>query len=184
IEPLNTVLTAAIAYATAVRMWRRPRWRALMWAALGLDVLALFTASKATALGVILTYLVGQAVGFGTLYGIGSANTRPPGTAVLAALRKLGFVPVSARRMADDSSGSRRYLVGLADGRWLDVAVLDRDRQAAGILYRLWRGIRLNSETRRRAIRSLRAELEREALMAYAAQAAGARLPRLLGTSE
>src|SRR5690606_24819438 len=45
-------------------------------------------------------------------------------------------------------------------------------------------GIRLNSETRRRAIRSLRAELEREALMAYAAQAAGARLPRLLGTSE
>jgi len=184
IEPLNTVLTAAIAYATAVRMWRRPRWRALMWAALGLDVLALFTASKATALGVILTYLVGQAVGFGTLYGIGSANTRPPGTAVLAALRKLGFVPVSARRMDDDSSGSRRYLVGLADGRWLDVAVLDRDRQAAGILYRLWRGIRLNSETRRRAIRSLRAELEREALMAYAAQAAGARLPRLLGTSE
>ncbi|WP_307848766.1 lysylphosphatidylglycerol synthase transmembrane domain-containing protein [Microbispora oryzae] len=184
VEPLNTVLTPAIAYATAVRMSRRTRWRALMWTALALDVFALFTATKVTALGVILTYLVGLAVGFGTLYGIGSANTRPPGSAVVAALRRLGFVPVSARRLEDDSSGSRRYLVGLADDRRLAVTVLDRDRQVAGMLYRLWRRFRLNTETRRKAIRSLRAELEREALMAYAAQAAGARLPRLLGTSE
>ncbi|TQS28161.1 flippase-like domain-containing protein [Microbispora sp. KK1-11] len=184
VEPLNTVLTPAIAYATAVRMGRRPHWRALMWVALALDVFALFTATKVTALGVILTYIVGLAVGFGTLYGIGSANTRPPGSAVLAALRRLGFTPVSARRVEDDSSGSRRYLVGLADDRRIDVTVLDRDRQVAGVLYRLWRRFLLNNETRRRAIRSLRAELEREALMAYAAQAAGVRLPRLLGTSE
>jgi len=184
VEPLNSVLTPAIAYATAVRMSRRPQWRALMWTALALDVLALFTSTKVTALGVILTYLVGMAVGFGTLYGIGSANTRPPGSAVLAALRRLGFSPVSARRVEDDSSGSRRYLIGLADQRRMDVTVLDRDRQVAGIVYRLWRRLRLNTETRRRAIRSLRAELEREALMAYAAQAAGASLPRLLGTSE
>ncbi|MFC0860750.1 YbhN family protein [Sphaerimonospora cavernae] len=184
VEPLNSVLTPAIAYATAVRMSRRPQWRAFMWLAIALDVLALFTATKVTALGVILTYLVGLAVGFGTLYGIGSANTRPPGSTVLAALRRLGFVPTSARRIEDDSSGSRRYLVGLDGDRFLDVTVLDRDRQVAGLAYRLWRRIRLNSETRRRAIRSLRAELEREALMAYAAHAAGARLPRLLGTSE
>jgi glycosyltransferase 2 family protein len=184
VEPLNTVLTPAIAYATAVRMPRRPRWRGLMWTALALDVFALFTATKVTALGVILTYLVGLAVGFTTLWGIGSANTRPPGSAVLAALRRLGFLPVSARRLEDDSSGSRRYLVGLADDRRLSVTVLDRDRQVAGIVYRLWRRIRLSTETRGRAIRSLRAELEREALMAYAAHAAGARLPRLLGTSE
>ncbi|MEU8199112.1 lysylphosphatidylglycerol synthase transmembrane domain-containing protein [Microbispora amethystogenes] len=184
VEPLNTVLTPAIAYATAVRMSRRPHWRALMWVALGLDVFALFTATKVTALGVILTYVVGLAVGFGTLYGIGSANTRPPGSAVLAALRRLGFTPVSARRVEDDSSGSRRYLIGITGDRTIDVTVLDRDRQVAGVLYRLWRRFLLNNETRRRAIRSLRAELEREALMAYAAQAAGVRLPRLLGTSE
>ncbi|MEV0972873.1 flippase-like domain-containing protein [Microtetraspora glauca] len=184
VEPLNTVLTPAVAYATAVRMSRRPRWRALMAAAIVLDVFALFTATRVTALGVMVTYLVGLAVGFGTLYGIGSANTRPPGSAVVAALRRLGFVPVSARRVEDDSSGSRRYLVGLADKSHLDVTVLDRDRQVAGIAYRLWRRVWLHPDTRRRAIRSLRAELEREALMAYAAQAAGANLPRLLGTSE
>ncbi|WP_219472304.1 lysylphosphatidylglycerol synthase transmembrane domain-containing protein, partial [Nonomuraea rhizosphaerae] len=184
IEPLNTLLTSVIAYATAVRISRRPTWRALMWTVIALDIFALFSGRQITLPGAFVTVLVGMAFGYGTLYGVGSPNTRPPGNAVIAALRKLSFSPVSARRIEDDHQGSRRYAIGLKDGSSLDVTVLDRDRQVAGLPYRLWRRIRLNSETRRRAIRSLRAELEREALMAYAAQAAGASTPRLLGTSE
>ncbi|NUR82686.1 MAG: flippase-like domain-containing protein [Nonomuraea sp.] len=184
IEPLNTLLTSVIAYGTAVRISRRPTWRALMWTMIALDIFALFSGRQVTLPGALVTVLVGMAIGYGTLYGVGSPNTRPPGNAVVAALRKLDFSPVSARRIEDDHQGSRRYAIGLKDGASLDVTVLDRDRQVAGLPYRLWRRIRLNSETRRRAIRSLRAELEREALMAYAAQAAGASTPRLLGTSE
>ncbi|WP_308250108.1 lysylphosphatidylglycerol synthase transmembrane domain-containing protein [Sphaerisporangium fuscum] len=184
VEPLNTLLTSVVAYVTAVRISRRPTWRALMWMAIALDVFALFTGAEATALGVFVTYLVGLAVGYATLYAVGSPNTRPPGSTVVSAFRKLGFTPHSARRVADDAQGSRRYAVSTTDGRRYDLTVLDRDRQVAGVLYRLWRRIRLNSETRRRAIRSLRAELEREALMAYAAQAAGVNTPRLVGTSE
>ncbi|WP_336214690.1 lysylphosphatidylglycerol synthase transmembrane domain-containing protein [Nonomuraea sp. LPB2021202275-12-8] len=184
IEPLNTLLTSVIAYATAVRISRRPSWRALMWTVIALDILALYSGRQITLPGAIVTVLFGMVMGYATLYGVGSPNTRPPGNAVVTALRKLSFSPVSARRIDDDHQGSRRYAIGLADGTSLDVTVLDRDRQVAGLPYRLWRRIRLNSETRRRAIRSLRAELEREALMAYAAQAAGASTPRLLGTSE
>ncbi|WP_252375138.1 MULTISPECIES: lysylphosphatidylglycerol synthase transmembrane domain-containing protein [unclassified Nonomuraea] len=184
IEPLNTLLTAVIAYATAVRISRRPTWRMLMWTTIALYILAFFSGRQITLPSAIVTVLVGMAIGYATLYGVGSPNTRPPGSAVLAALRKLSFTPVSARRIEDDHQGSRRYAIGLNDGSSLDVTVLDRDRQVAGLPYRLWRRIRLHSETRRRAIRSLRAELEREALMAYAAQAAGASTPRLLGTSE
>ena len=184
IEPLNTLLTSVIAYTTAVRIARRPTWRALMWTVIALDILALYSGRQITLPGAIVTVLVGMVMGYATLYGIGSPNTRPPGNSVVAALRKLSFAPVSARRIDDDHQGSRRYAIGLADGTSLDVTVLDRDRQVAGLPYRLWRRLRLNSETRRRAIRSLRAELEREALMAYAAQAAGASTPRLLGTSE
>ncbi|WP_214327782.1 lysylphosphatidylglycerol synthase transmembrane domain-containing protein [Nonomuraea sediminis] len=184
IEPLNTLLTSVIAYATAVRISRRPTWRMLMWTMIALDAFALFSGRQVTLPSALVTILVGMAIGYGTLYGIGSPNTRPPGNAVVAALRKLSFSPVSARRIEDDHQGSRRYAIGLKDGASLDVTVLDRDRQVAGLPYRLWRRIRLNSETRRKAIRSLRAELEREALMAYAAQAAGASTPRLLGTSE
>ncbi|MET8861921.1 lysylphosphatidylglycerol synthase transmembrane domain-containing protein [Nonomuraea sp. NPDC004580] len=183
-EPLNTLLTSVVAYATAVRISRRPTWRMLMWTTIALYILAFFSGRQITIPSAIVTVLVGMAIGYATLYGVGSPNTRPPGSAVVAALRKLSFSPVSARRVEDDHQGSRRYAVGLKDGSSLDVTVLDRDRQVAGLPYRLWRRIRLNSETRRRAIRSLRAELEREALMAYAAQAAGASTPRLLGTSE
>ncbi|MEV8631039.1 lysylphosphatidylglycerol synthase transmembrane domain-containing protein [Streptosporangium sp. NPDC051023] len=184
VEPLNTLLTSIIAYVTAVRISRRPTWRAALWSAVALNAIALFAATAATILGIVVSILVGLAVGYATLYGIGSPNTRPPGSAVVATLAKLGFVPVRARRLDDDHQSSRRYAVGLKDGTRLDVTVLDRDRQVAGVLYRIWRRIRLNTETRRRAIRSLRAELEREALMAYAAQAAGASTPRLVGTSE
>lgn len=184
LEPLNALLSSVIAYATAVRISRRPTWRALMWTVTALSIFSLFTGKQITLPSAIVTLLFGMAVGYGTLYGVGSPNTRPPGNAVIAALRKLSFSPVSARRIDDDHQGSRRYAIGLSDGSSLDVTVLDRDRQVAGLPYRLWRRIRLNSETRRRAIRSLRAELEREALMAYATQAAGANTPRLLGTSE
>ncbi|SEH02776.1 conserved hypothetical protein [Nonomuraea solani] len=184
IEPLNTLLTSVIAYATAVRISRRPTWRMLMWTTIALYILAFFSGRQITLPSAIVTVIVGMAIGYATLYGVGSPNTRPPGSAVVAALRKLSFSPISARRIEDDHQGSRRYAIGLRDGTSLDVTVLDRDRQVAGLPYRLWRRIRLNSETRRRAIRSLRAELEREALMAYAAQAAGASTPRLLGTSE
>ncbi|MBB4938056.1 uncharacterized protein (TIRG00374 family) [Streptosporangium album] len=184
VEPLNTLLTSIIAYVTAVRISRRPTWRAALWCAVALNAIALFAATAATILGIVVSILVGLAVGYATLYGVGSPNTRPPGSAIVAAVAKLGFVPVRARRLDDDHQSSRRYAIGLKDGSRLDVTVLDRDRQVAGLLYRLWRRIRLNTETRRRAIRSLRAELEREALMAYAAQAAGASTPRLVGTSE
>ncbi|WP_245740613.1 lysylphosphatidylglycerol synthase transmembrane domain-containing protein [Nonomuraea maritima] len=184
IEPLNTLLTSVVAYATAVRISRRPTWRMLMWTTIALYILAFFSGRQITIPSAVVTVLVGMAIGYATLYGVGSPNTRPPGSAVVAALRKLSFSPITARRIEDDHQGSRRYAIGLEDGTSLDVTVLDRDRQVAGLPYRLWRRIRLNSETRRRAIRSLRAELEREALMAYAAQAAGASTPRLLGTSE
>ncbi|SDI01687.1 conserved hypothetical protein [Sinosporangium album] len=184
VEPLNTLLTSVIAYVTAVRISRRPTWRAVMWTAVALNVFALYTGTNITLPGAIVTILLGMAVGYATLYSVGSPNTRPPGSAVVASLRRLGHSPIKARRIEDDAQGSRRYAVVLTDGHRLDVTVLDRDRQVAGLLYRLWRRMRLNSETRRRAIRSLRAELEREAVMAYAAQAAGVSTPPLRATSE
>nr|BFE84119.1 hypothetical protein GCM10020093_067200 [Planobispora longispora] len=177
VEPLNALLTSVIAYVTAMRISRRPTWRAALWTAVAINSVALFAGLAATIPGIAVSIIVGLAVGYATLYGLGSPNTRPPGSTIVAAVRKLGFHPVKAHRMEDDPQDSRRYAIGLKDGTRLDVTVLDRDRQVAGLLYRLWRRIRLNSETRRKAIRSLRAELEREALMAYASQAAGVGSP-------
>ena len=84
------------------------------------------------------------------------------------------------------SSGDRgrRYFVTLEDGPPLDVTVVDREQQAQGFFYRVWRRLTLRGITTRRSLQSLRQALEQEALLAYAAIAAGANAPKLIATSE
>ncbi|MBX6769553.1 MAG: flippase-like domain-containing protein, partial [Actinomadura rubrobrunea] len=73
----------------------------------------------------------------------------------------------------------------LPPGDWqLQVTVLDRDQQTAGLLYRVWRLVQLRGGSTRRALRSLRRSLEQESLMAYAMESAGVRTPRLVGACE
>ncbi|GLY87215.1 hypothetical protein Airi02_051440 [Actinoallomurus iriomotensis] len=182
--PAHIDITPVIAYVTAVRLSGRTRWQAVTWTVVGLDAIASLTAGAITPLALVTTYLIGRAVGYGTLYAAGSPNTRPPGRAVMTALRRVGLEPVRAARASDDHDEFRSYGVTLADGRSVDVTVLDRDQQTAGLLYRLWRRARLRGGTPRRTIRSLRRSLEQESLMAYATAAAGAATPRLLATSE
>ncbi|KPC92748.1 membrane protein, partial [Streptomyces sp. NRRL F-6602] len=66
----------------------------------------------------------------------------------------------------------------------LDVTVVDREQQAHGFFYRVWRRMTLRTITTRRSLQSLRQALEQEALLAYAAIAAGANAPKLIATSE
>ena len=82
------------------------------------------------------------------------------------------------------SDRGRRYLVTLEDGPPLDVTVVDREQQAQGFFYRVWRRLTLRGITQRRSLQSLRQALEQEALLAYAAIAAGANAPKLIATSE
>jgi glycosyltransferase 2 family protein len=182
--PAHIDITPVIAYVTAVRLGGRARWQAVTWTVVGLDALASLAAGSITPLAVVTTYVIGRTVGYGTLYAVGSPNTRPPGRAVMSALRRLGLHPVHATRTAGDHDDVRGYEATLADGRTLHVTVLDRDQQTAGLMYRLWRRVRLRGGTPRRTIRSLRRSLEQESLMAYATAAAGAATPRLLATSE
>ncbi|SEF63473.1 conserved hypothetical protein [Thermomonospora echinospora] len=190
--PLHTDITPVIAFVTAVRMTGRPRWQAVTWTMIGLAALTGLTAQYASVSALVATYCLGRAIGYGTLYAVGTPNPRPPGTAVLVALRRLGLRPLRARRLPDLNE-VRRYDVAVEDceraghpagERRLEVTVLDRDQQTAGMLYRVWRLVRLRDRSTRRAVRSLRRSLEQESLMAYALHAAGVRTPRLLGTSE
>jgi uncharacterized membrane protein YbhN (UPF0104 family)/tRNA A-37 threonylcarbamoyl transferase component Bud32 len=182
--PAHIDITPVIAYVTAVRLSGRTRWQVVTWTVVVLDAIASLTAGAITPLALVTTYVIGRAVGYGTLYAAGSPNTRPPGRAVMTALRRVGLEPVRAARTSGDHDDSRSYGATLADGRSIDVTVLDRDQQTAGLLYRLWRRARLRDGTPRRTIRSLRRSLEQESLMAYATAAAGAATPRLLATSE
>ncbi|MFJ4923645.1 lysylphosphatidylglycerol synthase domain-containing protein [Streptomyces sp. NPDC088725] len=189
-DPVHGYLAPVIAYMTAVGMARRPRWRVVLWVVLLLDAFAMLVAGYTTPFSIILTVLIGWTVAYGTLYAVGSPNVRPTGRTLMAGLRHVGFKPVSTRRAEDcgDSSDhadrGRRYFVSLEDGPPLDVTVVDREQQAQGFFYRVWRQLTLRSITTRRSIPSLRQALEQEALLAYAAIAAGANAPKLIATSE
>ncbi|MEW1694632.1 lysylphosphatidylglycerol synthase transmembrane domain-containing protein [Streptomyces sp. NPDC093249] len=189
-DPVHNYLAPVIAYMTAVGMARRPRWRVLLWAVLLLDAFTMLVAGYTTALSIILTVLIGWTVAYGTLYAVGSPNVRPTGQTLLAGLRRVGFRPVTALRSegttdsADNGDRGRRYIVTLEDGPPLDVTVVDREQQAHGFFYRAWQRISLRTITTRRSIVSLRQALEQEALLAYAAIAAGANAPKLIATSE
>ncbi|MET9421888.1 MULTISPECIES: lysylphosphatidylglycerol synthase domain-containing protein [unclassified Streptomyces] len=189
-DPVHGYLAPVIAYMTAVGMARRPRWRVVLWMVLMLDAFAMLVAGYTTPFSVLLTVLLGWTVAYGTLYAVGSPNVRPTGRNLLAGLRHVGFRPVTAMRAEDDAPESadqdrgRRYLVSLEDGPPLDVTVVDREQQAQGFFYRVWRRLTLRSITTRRSIQSLRQALEQEALLAYAAIAAGANAPKLIATSE
>ncbi|MEV0525660.1 lysylphosphatidylglycerol synthase transmembrane domain-containing protein [Streptomyces sp. NPDC050439] len=187
-DPVHGYLAPVIAYMTAVGMSRRPRWRVVLWVVLLLDAFTMLVTGYTTPFSIILTVLLGWSVAYGTLYAVGSPNVRPTGQTLLAGLRHVGFHPVSAARedAPDSEHGDRgrRYFVTLEDGPPLDVTVIDREQQAQGFFYRAWRRLTLRGITQRRSLQSLRQALEQEALLAYAAIAAGANAPKLIATSE
>ncbi|MET8133577.1 MULTISPECIES: lysylphosphatidylglycerol synthase domain-containing protein [unclassified Streptomyces] len=188
-DPVHGYLAPVIAYMTAVGMSRRPRWRGVLWVVLLLDAFSMLVTGYTTPFSIILTVLIGWTVAYGTLYAVGSPNVRPTGRTLMAGLRHVGFHPVSAAReelpeTAESGDRGRRYFVTLEDGPPLDVTVVDREQQAQGFFYRVWRRLTLRGITTRRSLQSLRQALEQEALLAYAAIAAGANAPKLIATSE
>ncbi|POM22475.1 TIGR00374: family protein [Actinomadura rubteroloni] len=185
-QPVHTDIAPVIAFVSAVGMAGRGRWQIATWSMIGLAALTGLTASYASVAALAATYFLGRAIGYGTLYAVGAPNPRPSGATVVAALARIGLRPVRARRISADDEDPRRYGVALADdeGWRLDVHVLDRDTQSAGLLRRVWRLVRFRDTVPRRAVRSLRRSLEQESLMAYAVHASGARTQRLLGACE
>ncbi|MFI9647268.1 lysylphosphatidylglycerol synthase domain-containing protein [Streptomyces sp. NPDC052040] len=188
-DPVHGYLAPVIAYMTAVGMSRRPRWRAVLWVVLLLDAFSMLVTGYTTPFSIVLTVLIGWSVAAGTLYAVGSPNVQPTGRTLMAGLRTVGFRPVSAAReempdSAENGDRGRRYFVTLEDGPPLDVTVVDREQQAQGFFYRVWRRLTLRGITTRRSLQSLRQALEQEALLAYAAIAAGANAPKLIATSE
>ncbi|MGW2598972.1 lysylphosphatidylglycerol synthase transmembrane domain-containing protein [Streptomyces klenkii] len=189
-DPVHGYLAPVIAYMTAVGMSHRPRWRVAMWAVLLLDAFAVLVNGYTTPFSIVTTVLIGWTVAYGTLYAVGSPNVRPTGRHLLTGLRRVGFKPVTALRTEDGTDDTephdrgRRYIVTLEDGPPLDVTVVDREQQAQGFFYRVWQRLALRGITQRRSLQSLRQALEQEALLAYAAIAAGANAPKLIATSE
>jgi len=180
---LDGYLAALVAYAAMLGLGgRQARWRTTMWVLICIYALANLSASTTTVLSLLISVLAGGAIGLGVRYAAGVIPTRPTAEDIAGALSSAGCSVTEMRRvwLSGTEAESRRYAAVTPAGGRLNVAVYDWDQQAAGLLYRLYRLVRLQRQVSRGAPLSQDRAVERLALLSYAAQDAGVPMPRLL----
>ncbi len=181
---LDGYLAGLAAYVTVIGLSGRQRWRSAYWAALGFYVLASLANSKnthVTLLSLLITLLIGSAIGSGLRYAFGSASDRPAAAAIAAALSAVDAPVTAMRRIWGTQTETRQYAATVLGGERRDVTVFDRDQQAADALYRLYRRVRLKTQVSRSGSLTVERAVERRALLSYAVQDAGVATPRLRG---
>jgi len=188
IVPLDWYLAALVAYATIIGLTGYPGWRNALWLTVAVYAVVQIVhagSTHDTVLSLAITVLAGRATGLAVRYAAGSMSHRPSAEEIAAALEGPDRQVSAMRRIRTDSvrptspGGSRQYRATMVDGKCLDVVVYDRDQQAAGAIYRLYRSIRVRGQVSRRAPMSVENAVERRALLSYAAQDAGVPTPRL-----
>ncbi len=181
VPALDPALAGLVAYATMVGLVGRPAWRNALWVAVGVYSVVHVGVLHTPLLTLLITVIAGRAIGLAVRYVAGSTSERPGALAIATALRAAELPVRAIRRIRTNgtaASGSRHYAVTTADGA-LDIVVFDRDQQAAGLFYRIYRSVRLLGPVSRSAPVSVDRVVERRALLSYAAEDAGVPTPRL-----
>ena len=179
---LDGYLAGLAAYVTVIGLSGRRRWRGAYWIALGFYLLASLANPKnahVTLLSLLITLLIGSAIGSGLRYAFGSASGRPTAAEIASALSAVDAPVTAMRRIPDTQMETRRYAAIVQGGAQRDVTVFDRDQQAADALYRLYRRIRLKTQVSRSGPLTVEGAVERRALLTYAVEDAGVGTPRL-----
>jgi uncharacterized protein (TIRG00374 family) len=178
LPPLNSILAGLVAFVTIARLIERPRFGPISILVVAAIVLANIVTGGITATALALSVLLGWAVGLAIRYTLGTPTTRPSGLAVATALEEVGY-PVTVLRAHREFSAGRRYVATTRARETLNVLVLDRDLEGAGVAANIWRTLRVRDDSAPSRL-SMRRRLERTALQAYASHAAGAPTPELL----
>lgn len=176
------ILGGILAFITVARLMSRRPWNVLSSVVMVSLILVTLLSSGIAFAGIGFSLAVGWAIGLLTRYALGTSTTRPSGAAVAAAMERGGY-PITELRIANLTSRGRRYSAITRNGDPLRITILDRDLEGAGLVNAAWTSLRLRDEPGKGAF-NLRKAVEHAALVAYAAQAAGAPVPRLLLATE
>ena len=176
------VIGGLVAFITVARLMSRRPWDVLSVLVVGSLLIVALLSGTATVAGLLISFFVGWGLGLLTRYVVGTPTTRPSGSEVAQAMTRGGY-PLTVLRASRPTPIGRRYVATTQAGQSLEVVVLDRDLEGAGLANAAWKALRLRDESGRGAF-NMRRELDHAALMAYAAQAAEAPVPALVLTSE
>ncbi len=181
VPALDPALAGLVAYATMVGLIGRPAWRNALWVAVGVYSVVHVGVLHTPLLTLLITVIAGRAIGLAVRYVAGSTSERPGALAIASALGAAELPVRAIRRIRTNGTavaGSRHYAVTTSGGA-MDIVVYDRDQQAAGLFYRIYRSVRLLGPVSRAAPLSVDRVVERRALLSYAAEDAGVPTPRL-----
>jgi uncharacterized membrane protein YbhN (UPF0104 family) len=207
VAALDPYLVGLVAYLTMISLVGRQSWRNALWVVVGVYSVVHVAALNTTVLSLLITLAAGRAIGLAVRYVAGSASQRPGARDIAVALAAAGVRVTAIQRVRQPRTGvagSRRYaattgeatpgeavtgeatpgeaVTGEAtpgEATSLDVVVYDRDQQAAGAIYRVYRSVRLLGQVSRNTPLSVDHEVERRALLSYAAEDSGAPTPPL-----
>ncbi|HEX7462089.1 MAG TPA: lysylphosphatidylglycerol synthase transmembrane domain-containing protein [Dermatophilaceae bacterium] len=181
--PLDGLLVASVAFFTVSGVGGRSLFRTAAVVVVGSAILSGFLSGGITALALFATTLLGWAVGLLARLALGAASTRPPGSAIAAALIGCGLDLTRLELVEPERSGGRRYAGSGPDGS-LDIYVLDAETFGAAIARRVVRRVRLRGPSTRGPSLTVRGAVEHHALMAMAVAKAGVRAPVLLAAAD
>lgn len=181
-ESLLPLYGGLVAFITVAGVMSRHRWNAIATVVVASLFIVTVLSGGINLAGVGLSVLLGWAIGLAARYTLGTPTTRPSGHVVAGTLLAAGF-PLAELRATGGTDVGRHYRAKLRDERQLNVVVLDRDLEGAGLAQSVWRGLRLRDAPGRGAF-NMRQALEQRALMSHACQTFQVPIPKLLLASE
>src|SRR5579871_5110217 len=179
-SPLDPVLAAVIGFVTVSGM--RPGWSGWARGAIAVYILGDLLSRHTTVLGELIALVLAYAIAVLARYVAGIPSSRPSALEVAKALSGTGLAVARIVRVDDGAPDRRRYVATSRSGRRMDVTVLDRDQEAAGALYSLYRAMRVRSPVSQVPPLSVERAVERQELMSFAVAAAGVLTPRMLAS--
>ncbi len=178
--PVDSYLAAVAAFGVAGGMTRDVRWRWYYAATLIIYTGSALAGAQASLLALAVSFVAGTAVAVALRYALGTFDQRPGAERIADVLVDRG-IPLVRLSYVSDHSGPYRQFIGVTEtGMRLQVTVLDRDLVPSGLVFRIYRMVRVRREVARGLSVSMERTAERRALLAMLAEKAGLLTPRLV----
>jgi glycosyltransferase 2 family protein len=179
--PSAAYLAALVAGATAASPMMTASWRRVAWIAVGVTALVRVITATQAPVSLLVTLVLGSAVGSAMLVAFGSPQRRPGSATLRAGLAAAGF---EVDELGDEHSvRDLRTYQGTADGRPIEVVFLDQDDRDIELFARVLRSIRVRDVDEQRLSVKPRIRAAQLALATSMAERADARVPAVLAVA-
>jgi uncharacterized protein (TIRG00374 family) len=176
--PSIAYLAALVAGTTTASPMMTAQWRKVAWSAVAITAFVRVITATQAPVSILVTVVVGSAVGSAVLVAFGSPQRRPGSATLRAGLAAAGF---EVDELGDEHAGRHlRAYRGTADGAPIEVIYLDQDDRDLELFSRVLRSIRVRDVDEQRMSVKPRVRAAQLVLNTTMAERAGVRTTEVL----